>query len=130
MKRPYLSRYVHVCMEIYIHMYVYVRIESEAKTNAQCPMQKVVGGCVIFLQPEVVNDTFCCRRAVERRKGGKEQRLVLLLRTPPPLLILLFIPITILFWPPLEARTQLRLWRFTSAFRKCCDRQRSIADGA
>lgn len=137
-ERQYLSRaymytytHVHSCMPGQVHVYVHVGMSSEAKTNAQGPMQKVT-------DPEVVNDILSHR---ERESKRGEQRSYYYnyyynyyhCSPPPPpsfdnaldgYYLLLITP------APLETRTALRLQRFTSAFRKCCDGQQSIADEA
>lgn len=83
-ERQYLSRactyiHVHICMPGQVHVYVHVGMSSEAKTNAQGPMQKVA-------DPEVVNDILSRR---EQEEGGGTTLLLLLLQLQLQLLQLL-----------------------------------------
>lgn len=98
-ERQYLSRactyiHVHICMPGQVHVYMHVGMSSEAKTNAQGPMQKVA-------DPEVVNDILSRR---EQEEGGTTlllllQLLLQLLPPLPPLSIMLSMDITY-YTPP------------------------------
>lgn len=119
--RQHLSR---ACTYMYrmsgqAHMYVHVGMESEAKANARRPMQKVVGiDCA-------VND-IC---AVEQRaqKGGGNYchyyyyyyRCCCYYCTSP----LSILPRYYLLLRPPGSVGPPQARRFTSAFRKCCDKQ-------